>query len=309
MPQANDTARLDKRDTVVGPLLTIPSIFLQCPNDNGDKSESCPLCGYPSAITGNNKARRDGEDSCLFIAPPADTWCTDAGTVQRRDGRIDKRIVPAPKQWAFDGQLLDWAPYPQCTVKDQGGVTKWYTYPNDLKECSAAVSKVNKDAKADSVGGLPILRNFATDHVFEVQFMTRFLNWLAGVSTNNPVPMRLGWTAASPAWVAAQLGINANGAVVLNQPSGVGGTGDFMTIVTESYVGNVLNPDPLAILLGDINSVKQNWMAGDVVAFRENSAVATAKKIRAVSGCTICTTSVGSLIPFYSRLRSSPTST
>lgn len=57
-----------------------------------------------------------------------------------------------------------------------------------------------------------------------------------------------------------------------------------MTIMKENYVGNVLNTAPLAILLGDINSVKQNWMAGDVVSFRDNNPVATAQKIRAVSG-------------------------
>ena len=269
----------------MGPLLTIPPVFLQCPNSNEDNSEICPLCGYPSDTTGSNKARRDDEDSCPFIAPPADTWCTDSGAVQRRDGRIDKRIVNAPKQWDFGGQTLAWAPYPQCTIKDQGQVKKWYTYPNDQTACSSEVSKLNKDPKVDSVGGLPIKRNFAADHVFEVQFMTRFLNWLAGYARSNPVPMRSNWTAASPAWVSAQLGIiNPTGAVVLKIP-GEDGTGDFMSIMQRNYVGNVDNTDPLAILLGDINSVKGIWMAGDVVTFRENNALSTAKRIRAVSGC------------------------
>lgn len=267
----------------MGPLLTIPPIFLQCPNSDGDTPESCPLCGYPSATTGKNKARRDDEESCPLIARPADAWCTDSGTVQRRDGRIDKRVVLAAKDWVFDGQTLDWAPYPQCTVGDQGGVTKWYTYPNDQTTCSSEVSKVNQDRNADTVGGLQIKGNFASDHVFEVQFMSRFLNWLAGVRTTNPVRMRQGWTAASPAWVSDQLGIsNPNGGVALNDPRG--GTNSFMTIMKDNYVGNELNTAPLAILLGDINSVKQNWMAGDLVSFRENSAQATAKKIRAVSG-------------------------
>ena len=71
--------------------------------------------------------------------------------------------------------------------------------------------------------------------------------------------MRPGWTAASPAWVSAQLGIlNANAAVVLNQSAGRGGTGDFMIIMQEKCMGNTEKTDPLAILLGDINSVKQN---------------------------------------------------
>ena len=298
-------ARLEKRKTVVGPLLTIPSNLLQCANSNGDSSESCPLCGYPSDTTGNNKARRDDESSCLFISPPADAWCTDSGTVQRRNGRVDKRVVPAAKTWVFAGQTLDWTPYPQCTVDDQGGVTKWYTYPNDQKVCSSEVSKVDRDKNADSVGKLPIKRNFATDHVFEVQFMSRFLNWLAGQT--NSVNMRTGWTAASPAWVSEQLGINTAGAVVLNDPRGV--TNSFMTIMTENYVGNVLNTDPLAILLGDINSVKQNWMAGNVVSFRETSALATAKKIRAVSGPSrLYYLQIHSLMPLSSRLRFSPTS-
>ena len=90
-------------------------------------------------------------------------------------------VVPASKPWIFDGQDSNWVPYPQCNVKDQGGMMKWYTYPNDLTECSAEVSKVNKDPKAHSVGGLPIKEKFATDHVFEEQFMTKFLDWLAGV--------------------------------------------------------------------------------------------------------------------------------
>ena len=265
-------------------MLTIPPIFFQCPNDSEDKSESCPLCAYPSSTTGSNKARRDDDDNCPFIAPPADAWCTDSGTAQRRDEPIEKRVVKAPKTWVFNGQMLDWAPYPQCTPEDQGGVTKWYTYPNDLTECSAKVSKVNKDLKANSVGGIPIKMNFATDHVFEVQFMSRFLNWLAGVKTTNPVPMRSGWTAASPAWVSNQLGITTNGAVILNEPPGIGGTGDFMTIMQDNYVGNTENPDPLAILLGDINSAKMQWMAGNTVAFEEERPKPTAKRIRAVSG-------------------------
>lgn len=268
----------------MGPLLTVSPIFLQCPNSNGDESDPCPLCGYTSTTTRNNKARRDDEDSCPYIAPPADAWCTDSGAVQRRDAHIDKRVIPTPKEWSFNGQTLYWMAYPQCSVSDQGGVKRWYTYSDDQKTCSAEVSKVNKDPNKDTVRGVLIKGNFATDHVFEVQFVSRFLNWLAGIRQSNALPMRPGWTAASPAWVSEQLGIGGKGRVTLQNPPSGGDSGDFIDVVRQNYVGNINNPDPLAIVLGAINSVKQNWMAGDVVPFRDTTPSATARNIKAVSG-------------------------
>lgn len=106
----------------------------------------------------------------------------------------------------------------------------------------------------------PVLLSLA-DHVFEVQLVIKFFRWLGGLSHTNPLPMRIGWQAASAAWVEGY---------VMGLPDSpiagfiVGGLGSCLDIISDNFVGSVQNTDPLALLFKDINGSKGRWLSGAV---------------------------------------------
>lgn len=180
---------INRRDIVVGPLISIPSSFLKCPGDTASDL-NCPVCGSKGDVTGDLRRRDDTDGDAevcrLPAARPENSLCTDDGsTSQKRDvyakrwidtgnalsGRdsgahwLEKR---APKT---DTKMFNWVSalggpwefsrYPVCVaVSPPAGVAKWYSFTDDTG-CSSAVSKQNKNGA--NVGTTPIAGNFASE--------------------------------------------------------------------------------------------------------------------------------------------------
>lgn len=72
--------------------------------------------------------------------------------------------------------------------------------------CDPTIVKFNKDNGNPTVNKVPISRNFANDHIFEVQLISDFLEWLCntgyqsrygGIGVLDFIP---GWQQADAVW-------------------------------------------------------------------------------------------------------------
>lgn len=77
---------LMKRDTFsIGPIITIPQNFLNCPQLGNDSGEACPICEV-SGNGGSSRKRSDGGEPiivCPLIPAPEDDYC-GGGDIQKR---------------------------------------------------------------------------------------------------------------------------------------------------------------------------------------------------------------------------------
>lgn len=172
------TGALSRRDIVVGPLLSIPSRFLQCPGATSSKM-NCPVCGSKEDVTGELKRRDETDEVCrLPSTMPDNALCVDDGSMSQKRGVdgsswsdigntsdstthwLSKR-ANRMKRFEWGLTTVDFSQYPECTTgAPPGGVAKWYSF-TDSTDCSGAVSKLNKNG--GQVGGATIAGNFASE--------------------------------------------------------------------------------------------------------------------------------------------------
>ncbi|KUL71267.1 hypothetical protein ZTR_11089, partial [Talaromyces verruculosus] len=90
---------------------------------------------------------------------------------------------------------------------------QWYM-PRDVQSnaCDPTIVKFNKDNGASTVNGIIIQDNFDNDHIFEVQLISLFLEWLCNTNAQTTyssigvlgfIP---GWQRADATWCAYVFG-------------------------------------------------------------------------------------------------------
>lgn len=127
-----------KRDTLtLGPLVTIPESFLECPGEGGGNTK-CVMCSmYGKKESSDDKRsdviieRRDG-GSCPLYPPGDDERCSSD------DSSLDERAANAsPKKmkltFADNGKYFTYLRYPSCNAKTNGPT-------NVAKVCSISTS-------------------------------------------------------------------------------------------------------------------------------------------------------------------------
>ncbi|KAG8160926.1 hypothetical protein KVR01_009190 [Diaporthe batatas] len=245
-------SKLDKRAQVYGPL--VPHLTgLRCPGQIqlGD-IPPCPLC------TGDEEdaaglTRREDENICVLERDNVEAQCSAGSSKARRDGQdgdhvLVKRTTKTLKWRDHLGvsHTLSCGPYPSCDdAKGDGQISKWWGYEIDKTQaCPVEISRLTRT----SVGF--VQGDYATDHVYEANFITAFLEFLI----NGPLPA--GYTAATRQWVSEVLvGVptTANAVQIDNADS-------LFFDMTRALGGNGGGKSRLALLYGDINSKKRAFM-------------------------------------------------
>lgn len=170
---------LSRRDIVVGPLVSIPSRFLQCPGATAS-TMNCPVCGSKGDVTGELKRRDETGEVCrLPSSMPDNALCVDGGGFRSQELELDgssstdignasdskphrlSKRANRMKRFEWGLTTVDFSQYPECsTGAPPGNVAKWYSF-TDSAGCSGAVSKMNRNG--DEVGGAKIAGNFASE--------------------------------------------------------------------------------------------------------------------------------------------------
>jgi len=214
LSSSNSPALARRVDTFsLGPLITIPTGFLSCPSSSDEEDNTCPLCTSTGCSGGSCPLqRRDDEPlsegmSCPWNPPPPDDACSDSS--------ITKRAITTKSMTLSWYGTFAYSNYPSCSansLSDVNGVPKWYM-PQDaqMSSCTPAVAKYNKDSGSNTVNGISITK-FNTDHVFEVQLVSGFLEWLCDTSSQfSYLSGRIGfpanWGRPDAVWCNAVLGM------------------------------------------------------------------------------------------------------
>jgi chitinase len=183
---------LAKRDTLtLGPLVTIPDSFLNCPGEGGGKN-FCVMCSMFGKESSDNKGskreipplfRRDEDDSCPYYPPGDDEKCTDSDSslfARASDPNTAKKMTLS---FLSTKNKFTYLRYPRCNAKNNGpssvakvgshgncvflnekgmltSIQKWYlpefmlsssTDINDNRRCSAKTTKENSVQGANNV--------------------------------------------------------------------------------------------------------------------------------------------------------------
>lgn len=130
MPVSHSIA---KRDTLtLGPLVTIPDDFLNCPGQGGGKN-FCVMCSmYGTKVSDSDDSkrdvaslfRRDDGGSCPYYPPGDGGKCYDTdSTLFERDPQETKDLTLS---FINNNAKFDYLRYPRCNAKDDGpsGVAK-----------------------------------------------------------------------------------------------------------------------------------------------------------------------------------------
>ncbi|KAJ5326544.1 hypothetical protein MYU51_014673 [Penicillium brevicompactum] len=282
MPVSHNLA---KRDTLtLGPLVTIPDSFLNCPGEDNGKNfcVMCSMFGKESSDKEDSKRsvpplfRRDDDDTCPYYPPGDDEKCTDSDSsllARASDPNTAKKMtlsfLSSKKQFTY-------LRYPRCNAKNNGPtkVAKWYlpefmlsssTDINDNRRCSAKTTKensnqgANNDYYVDGNSDLPA-KVFRSEHVFEVHLVSHFLEWVCGGTKEakygnlrNKLPFPGNWTAADGTWCNEVFG-GSSGGMTWSRNNGpkknwVQHTADFL--------GSAANTDLLVLYHDSPNGVKK----------------------------------------------------
>ncbi|KAL4984435.1 hypothetical protein BDW68DRAFT_193691 [Aspergillus falconensis] len=256
---------LQKRDTFsLGPIITVPDSSLSCPGEN---VTGCLLCDSYGGDTTSLKIRDLTEiaEACPWIPTP-DSACTD--------GDLDKRARHNPGKnmalsWSY---TFEFATYPPCSagnLNSVSSISKWYM-PRDVTSsgCDPTVVKFNKDNGAATVNKQPIFKQFANDHIFEIQLISDFLEWLCNTNDQNKyggvgvIGFISGWQQADATWCAYVFGLDTlTGGFEFpldaqdNEPS------NFLANAATK-VGGDDHPELMALLWSTTNAAKGVWVGG-----------------------------------------------
>lgn len=239
-------ALISKGDGFLGSLL--------CPKTPADLAEvpRCPLC---SGDFDSRKRTRFAsmmeprEDSCILVPSNGEEVCTYLdGSAARRDLMGDR--VPVPSHNPHAGKLevrtltkktnyakvgtetfpLDYGRYAPCSdAQKSGNIMKNLAFSNRAGACTADMELLtNSQIKTRNQGtGADDVISVQTDHVFESQTVTSFVEFLAGTNKNPGAPA--GYIMPSAEWVKnVILGIDTGRATfdfdttVLNFPGNMG---------------------------------------------------------------------------------------
>ncbi|KAL4783534.1 hypothetical protein BJX76DRAFT_368377 [Aspergillus varians] len=272
---------LSKRDTLtLGPLVTIPDSFLDCPGEGGGNN-NCVMCSMYGKDESSDKKdspliRRDDDDggSCPLYPPGDDERCSDSDSslLGRADGSSAKKMTLS---FANGGKKFTYLNYPSCNAKTDGPskVAKWYLPEfmlasskniNDKRRCSAKTVKQNTIKSSSGVyqvNGIAELpaSKFRSEHVFEVHLVTHFLEWLCGgkalsytgLTLNVPFPDE--WKRPDATWCEAVFGGPKGGL----QWSRNNGPKKNWVQHTADKLGSTANPDLLVLYHDKPNGVKK----------------------------------------------------
>lgn len=116
---------LSKRDTLtLGPLVTIPDRFLECPGEGGgnNKCVMCSMYGKDDSSDEKDLAltkREDDSGSCPIYPPGDDERCSDdaSSLAKRADGTTAKKMVLS---FVNSGKKFTYLSYPSCNAKTNG---------------------------------------------------------------------------------------------------------------------------------------------------------------------------------------------
>jgi hypothetical protein len=136
---------------------------------------------------------------------------------------------------------------------------------NGGKGCSPKSFKANGNTQQKTVEGIP-MGKFQNDHVFEVQFISMFLEWLCDgnfktYSGFGAIPFPQGWTRPNPTWCKAVFGSNYNGFEFQDEPK-VQGTVNWVE-ATSGQLGGTVRQDLMALYFGDGNGAKKMMVAAE----------------------------------------------
>ncbi|KAJ5932643.1 hypothetical protein N7516_007132 [Penicillium verrucosum] len=226
-----------KRDTLtLGPLVTIPDDFLNCPSKGRGKNSCVIYSIYGTKVSDSDDSKRDV--SSLFVRDDDSGSCPiylspDSGKCYDTDSFLfDRASDPQePKKISLsfynNNKKFIYLRYPRCNAKNDGptGVAKWYLPEfmlsssqdiNDNRRCSAKTTKENSVKGANNVylidgnSKLPA-KDFRTEHVFEVHLVKHFLEWVCGGKESKygglgEVPFPKKWTRPDSTWCSEVFG-------------------------------------------------------------------------------------------------------
>jgi chitinase len=267
------THSLNKRSDVIGPLLRLKK-GLSCPGeDSNNGTYGCPLCGDDDSLDSSDLTRRDDDATCAYepVAPGLEACAGDFGGLSQRwltgavalDKRANSQKTLAWEYPAFTRNTISIGYYPSCSAGNlPSGVGKWYDYKdiNNNGGCSAEVVKKNKDTGKNSVDGRPI-REFATEHIFEAQLLTRFLNFL--YQEGNKGPERYGYKQAGWDWVSVVLiGLQLDPGYTTAAGMTAHHDSNGKTVL-EAMGAFIDNEKALVLTSSAINTPKLSWFGGN----------------------------------------------
>ncbi|PLN83775.1 glycosyl hydrolases family 18-domain-containing protein [Aspergillus taichungensis] len=270
-----------KRDTLtLGPLVTIPDSFLNCPGDenksNGSACALCSLFGESDDSKSEKKTavltRRDEGDSCPYY-PPGDNARCSKSDFTSRDPQDDKTMSLS---WLGSDQYV-YSRYPRCNAKNNGpsNVAKWYLPEfmtanqnlavNDPTRCSAktikqSTTQVGGDWLVNGLAGLPT-SDFRTEHIFEVHLVKHFLEWVCAGSQElsytglTKLPFPKGWGRPNHQWCEDLFGDPESGGLAWKQ-NGKGSNINWIQ-QTANVLGSNDNDDLLVMYHDKPNGVKK----------------------------------------------------
>ncbi|GLA25444.1 hypothetical protein AnigIFM63326_002145 [Aspergillus niger] len=260
-----EALRLKKRDTFsIGPIITVPESSLSCPGENVTGCLACDA--YGSTSVSSLKVRdvvEVEEGSCPWI-PLSDGVCTDTS--------ISKRAITSKSMTLSWAGTFDYADYPACSASylaSISSISKWYM-PRDTvtNACDPTIVKFNKDSGNPTVNKVPISRNFANDHIFEVQLISDFLEWLCntgyqsrygGIGALDFIP---GWQQADAVWCEYVFGSGVDiGGFEFPLDAQDTEPSNFITN-TATLVGGINHPELMALLYDSTNGAKGVWVGG-----------------------------------------------
>ncbi|KAJ5598379.1 hypothetical protein N7537_008463 [Penicillium hordei] len=253
MPVSHSIA---KRDTLtLGPLVTIPDDFLNCPGQGGGEN-FCVMCSmYGTKVSDSDDSKRDvaslfGRDdggSCPYYPPG------DGGKCYDTDSYLFERDPQETKDLTLNF-INNNAKFDYLSSKDI----------NDNRRCSAKTTKeastksANNEYLIDNNDDLPA-SDFRTEHVFEVHLVSHFLEWVCagkdefkyGIFKKLPFPT--GWTRPDSTWCTDVFGGPDDGM----QWSRNNGKPKNWVQHTADFLGSEDNLDLLVMYHHKPNGVKQ----------------------------------------------------
>jgi chitinase len=225
-PSLPPRSALEKRAKIYGPLYRIPKV--SCPNSGGLGGDpgDCLFCDHSDPVEPVEKRdvlkKRDGP-TCSRQDLRSDESTCDDSIASKRDlaalldgfsmnsssadeynqhfNGLEKRTQKF-LDWTVRGLTvpLDFGNYPSCNQAASSQASKWYGFEAVSTPANTCPTQITKFTAAQKAGP------YQTDHVFEVQLVTRFLDMLRG-NTQYPNSVRLppGYAAASDDWVSGKL--------------------------------------------------------------------------------------------------------
>ncbi|RAH72481.1 uncharacterized protein BO66DRAFT_436148 [Aspergillus aculeatinus CBS 121060] len=268
---AREPASLHKRQQItIGPILSLPGGLLSCPA--AGNVTGCVSCIVSTAAESSLELAGRGDENICPWHPPRGTECTGTSVITISSLEWKKM----PLSWAIHPITgrpeIDLARYPTCSAGDLDSLSKvskwWMVGDRKSSSCDPAIRKVSKDSSTPTVQGVPIFRNFATDHVFDVHLLSNFLEWVCDTDKDlnyhgqGKMTWLKGWQRPDAVWCQHVFG-----------PDTITGGFDFKLDPKDDKPSNLLaniatkvggteHPEWLAILAEMTNNDKATWLQG-----------------------------------------------